>query len=263
MRAAIVIIAFLPFLYYAIRDARFHFVGRRVTFAEHILHLAIGIALAIVLMQAIAGNSGIMLIGLLLLVLCGGMDEYIWHRNLPEAETNLHAKEHLALLIFVVATLAVNWLEDHQWRLPQEFYDRLAMWPGDSTKASIAATPTDGSPWWRSALLPVFLLPYVYFGLSDNVHHFKHRHISLAEKILHATIVLALFTVIPHAVTGNRGIVIGGLVLFLIARAADEWGFHRNLNHGEADMHAKTHFAFLIFVVMLTAVDWVADQTQA
>src|ERR1700722_5432240 len=87
MRAAIVLIAFLPFLYYALRDARFHFVGRKVTFAEHVIHLAIGFALAIVLIQAVMGNSGIMLVGLLLLVVAGSADEYIWHRGLPEAET--------------------------------------------------------------------------------------------------------------------------------------------------------------------------------
>lgn len=123
MRPAIVLIAFLPFLYYAVRDARFHFVGRKVSFAEHVIHLAIGFSLAIVLIQAVMGNSGIMLVGLLLLVVAGGADEYIWHRGLPEAETDLHAKEHLALLIFVVATLAVNWLEAHQWRIPRELLE--------------------------------------------------------------------------------------------------------------------------------------------
>ena len=41
----------------------------------------------------------------------------------------------------------------------------------------------------------------------------------------------------------------GGLVLFLVARSLDEWIFHRNIPAREAEMHAKTHFAFLGFVV--------------
>src|SRR5262245_37212371 len=218
MRPAIVILSFLPFLYYAIKDARFHFVGRRVSAAEHIIHLAIGLALAIVLAHAVMRNSGLMLVGLLLLVVAGGLDEYMWHRGIPEAETDLHAKEHLALLIFVVATLAVNWLEAHQWRLPPEFYDalptaRLTSAPGEET---IEPTAGAAGPWWRTALLPVFLLPYVYFGLNDNLHHVRHRSVSWTERILHATIVLALFTVVPHAIAGNRGIVVGGLILFLL-----------------------------------------------
>ncbi len=109
-------------------------------------------------------------------------------------------------------------------------------------------------------LIPVFLVPYAYFGLSDNLHHFRYRTVSWPERILHATIVLAVITIVPHDFAGNRSIVVAGLVLFLIARSADEWGFHRGLAGGEADRHAKTHFAFLIFVVMSMTVDWVADR---
>jgi len=265
MRPAIVLIAFVPFLYYAIRDARFHFVGRKVTFAEHVIHLAIGLALAIVLVQAVRGNSGIMLGGLLLLVVAGGADEYIWHRGLPEAETDLHAKEHLALLIFVVATLVVNWLEAHDWRIPRDLID--------PNNAHLVAAISPGLPtaqisgraesWWRGLLVPLFLCPYAYFGLSDNVRHFRHRSVSWAERILHATIVLSLLTVVPHAIAGHQSIMVGGLILFLIARSADEWGFHRRLSGGEGDMHAKTHFAFLIFVVLSMTMDWIIDHSKA
>jgi hypothetical protein len=262
MRAAIVLIAFLPFLYYALRDARFHFVGRKVTFAEHVIHLAIGFALAIVLIQAVMGNSGIMLVGLLLLVVAGSADEYIWHRGLPEAETDLHAKEHLALLIFVVATLALNWLEAHQWRIPREL---LATRTVRAPALGVVGLPagevrSPENPWWRRMLIPVFLVPYAYFGLSDNLHHFRYRSVSWAERILHATIVLAVVILVPQDFAGNRSLVVAGLVLFLIARSADEWGFHRGLGGGEADRHAKTHFAFLIFVVLSMTVDWVADR---
>lgn len=264
MRAGIVLIAFLPFAYYATRDNLFHFRGRRVSPIEHILHLVIGIALFIAVSQAVVGNSGLMLAGLLFFVVAGGIDEYVWHRGIPEVESDLHAKEHLALLIFVVVTLAVNWLDSHNWRLPDEI---LRMIPGTERSpavhsAAIISADSSSQPWWRHVVLPVFLLPYAYFGLSDNIQHFRHRQISLAEQILHATIVLALFTVVPQAVSGNRPVVIAGLVLFLVARSFDEWGFHRNLPEREADMHAKTHFAFLAFVVALMTVDLIADRLQ-
>jgi hypothetical protein len=265
MRAAIVIIAFLPFLYYAVKDARFHFVGRRVSLAEHLLHLAIGISLAIVLAHAVMGNSGLMLIGLLLLVFSGGVDEYIWHRGIPEVESDLHAKQHLALLIFVVATLVVNWLEVHEWQVAPLLSDVL---PGATQTADLTADEVhNGEPvsgnWQRGLLLSVFLVPYAYFGLNDNLHHIRHRHVCWAERILHLAIVLSLFTVVPHAIMGNRPVLIAGLVLFLVARALDEWGFHRNLPGREADMHAKTHFAFLIFVVMLMTVDWIGHDSDS
>lgn len=129
MRIAIVLVSFLPFLYYATRDNLFHFRGRRVSLAEHLLHLAIGLALAIVLMQAVFGNLAFMTIGLLFFVMAGGLDEYIWHRGLPEEESDLHAKEHLALLIFIVATLVAHWLERHEWQVPPELLEKISQ-PG-------------------------------------------------------------------------------------------------------------------------------------
>lgn len=262
MRAGIVLVAFLPFLYYATKDHFFHFRGRQVSLAEHILHLAIGICLAIVLVQAMLGNSGVMLAGLLLFVVTGGIDEYVWHRGIPEEETDLHAKEHLALLIFVVVTLIVHWLESHQWQLPPELRELI---PGaaEPTEDAGAAVAPASPRWWRSVAVPAMLLPYAWFGLSDNLHHVKHRHVSWPERILHLTIVVSLFTVVPHAILGNQPIVLAGLVLFLIARAWDEWGFHRNLGEQETAMHAKTHLAFLIFVVMLATLDWVTNQVGA
>lgn len=61
---------------------------------------------------------------------------------------------------------------------------------------------------------------------------------------------------VPHAIYGSRLVMTAGLVLFLVARSLDEWIFHRNLPGAEIDKHAKTHFAFLLFVVMCMAVDW-------
>ena len=111
----------------------------------------------------------------------------------------------------------------------------------------------------RAFILTMFLLPYVYFGLRDNIYHLRRRSVSWTERLLHVTIVLSLFTVIPHAYLGHQTITYASLLLFLIARALDEFIFHRGLSGAESDLHAKTHFAFLMFVVAIMYVDWMAD----
>lgn len=107
----------------------------------------------------------------------------------------------------------------------------------------------------RAACLTLCFLPYVYFGLRDVRHHKRHRHVSLPEKVLHLLLGLTLFTVVPQAYAGRMDVVIPGLVLFVAARIADEGIFHRGLAAAEADLHAKTHFGFLIFVVGLMGLE--------
>ena len=48
MRETLVVVAFLPFLYYATLDGIFHFRGRRVSLSEHVIHVVIGLSLALV-----------------------------------------------------------------------------------------------------------------------------------------------------------------------------------------------------------------------
>jgi len=262
MRAGIVLISFLPFLYYATKDTLFHFTGRRVTLAEHGLHLAVGLSLAMVLTNAVLGKSPAMLVGLVLFAVAGAIDEYVWHRGIPETESDLHAKEHLALLIFVVVTLTVNWLESYDWQISRALDSlRAHASPKSAHVAQLSLFGVFEPPTWRAVVLIAFFLPYTFFGLNDNLHHARHRHVSWAERILHATIVLALFTVVPHAIFGSRAIMVVGLLLFVFARALDEWVFHRRLMDGEADMHAKTHLAFLIFVVAGMAIDSMTHRT--
>jgi hypothetical protein len=59
----------------------------------------------------------VVLAALLLFVVAGSADEYIFHRGIPAEESDLHAKEHLALLIFIVVSLATDWLERNNWSL--------------------------------------------------------------------------------------------------------------------------------------------------
>ena len=115
MRAAILTTSLLPYLWYAWKDNAFHFHGRKVSLTEHLLHAAIGVSLAIMFGHAVAGNHGVVLGALVLFGIGGAIDEYIFHRDLPAVESDLHAKEHLALLIFVVISLATDWLQKNNW----------------------------------------------------------------------------------------------------------------------------------------------------
>lgn len=275
MRTTLVLVSFLPFLFYATKDALFHFQGRRVSLVEHLLHLAIGVALAIVVINAVLQNTGVMLAGLVFFAVAGGLDEYVWHRGIPEVESDLHAKEHLALLLFVVVTLVVNWLDTRQWQLPTDWRSAVSSnrslndaWSSDRVSLAAAGPirfrgENNSPPWWRTIAVPVLLLPYAYFGLRDNLQHLQSRRVSWTERILHAAIVVALCTVVPQAIFGRREIMLVGLVLFLVARVADEWIFHRRLPAHEVELHAHTHFAFLVFLISLACLDHFAYERLA
>ncbi len=108
----------------------------------------------------------------------------------------------------------------------------------------------------RAGLLTLCLAPYLYFGIRDVLHHKQHRNLPFAERLLHITLGVALTIVVPHAYLGHFDVVVPGMVLFVTARALDEFVFHRGLAAEEVDLHAKTHFGFLIFVVGVISADW-------
>ena len=112
----------------------------------------------------------------------------------------------------------------------------------------------------RATVLTFCLAPYVYFGVRDVLHHKHHRPVSLQERLLHFMLGLTLVITIPHAYLGHTEIVLAGLMLFLVARALDEFVFHRGLSGAESDLHAKTHLGFLIFVVGVMGMDWIQAQ---
>jgi hypothetical protein len=118
MRVAILSISFLPFLYYGAKDTMFHLRGRKVSRTEHLLHAAIGVLLAIMFTHALLAHHYVVVGALVIFAIAGGVDEYIFHRDIPAEESDLHAKEHLALLIFIVVSLATDWLEKSNWSLP-------------------------------------------------------------------------------------------------------------------------------------------------
>ena len=121
MRATIVILFFLPFTYYAWKDNAFHFKGRKVSKSEHLLHAAIGVSQVIMLSHSLLGHYSVVLGALLLFAVGGMIDDYIYHRDLPAEESDLHAKEHMALLVFVIVAFASDWLERNHWDVMRAF----------------------------------------------------------------------------------------------------------------------------------------------
>jgi hypothetical protein len=110
--------------------------------------------------------------------------------------------------------------------------------------------------WVRWTVITVSLVPYVYFGVRDLLHHHEHRKVPLGERLLHMTLGALLLAVVPHAYHGHWDAVIPGIVLFTLTRSIDEFAFHRRLAPAEIDLHAKTHLGFLIFVVGVIGVSW-------
>jgi hypothetical protein len=86
-----------------------------VSLVEHLLHLGVGITIVGAIASAYRGRMSAMIGGLLLFLIAGAVDEYVYHRGLPEHETDLHAKGHMGLLLFVVVAVATHWFAGRPW----------------------------------------------------------------------------------------------------------------------------------------------------
>jgi hypothetical protein len=115
IRSLILTLALIPYLYYGTKDNLYHFRGRRVPLAEHLLHLGVGVTITGAIASAYRGRVAAMIAGLLLFLVVGATDEFIYHRHLPEHETDLHAKGHMALLLFVIVSVATQWSATQPW----------------------------------------------------------------------------------------------------------------------------------------------------
>lgn len=105
MREAALAALLVPYVYFGGKDAVFHFRGRRVSPVEHILHLAIGVGAVAVVAAIFKGRGEVLPSSLALLLVGGALDEFVFHKELPEPESDLHAKSHWGLLVFVAVGL--------------------------------------------------------------------------------------------------------------------------------------------------------------
>lgn len=110
MRTVLLAVALVPFVYFGARDQLFHTRGRAVGWSEHVLHLAIGVTLFMVVAQAFRRSYPSLLAALVLFIIVGGIDEFLFHRRIPGEESDLHAKQHLALMSWLVLALLTDWL---------------------------------------------------------------------------------------------------------------------------------------------------------
>jgi hypothetical protein len=112
--------ALAPFIYYASIDNLYHFRLRRVSLTEHLLHLLLFFILIGSIRGAYQGKMTPWLFGIALYALVGSLDEFIFHRNLPQKESEVHAKEHWSFFIFVVAVYV-----NYHWSSLKAVYQSL------------------------------------------------------------------------------------------------------------------------------------------
>jgi hypothetical protein len=105
--------ALLPYVLLAARDRGYHRTLRRVPPFEDIVHLGLLVSLLATVWHAFVGRRGPMLAGLGVVVALGVVDEFGYHRALPSAESDVHAKAHFALFAFFAVVLGVDWLGAH------------------------------------------------------------------------------------------------------------------------------------------------------
>lgn len=102
----LLILAAGPFLYYATLDNIYHFRKRRkITIAEHLTHLVIGLALFSMFRGFWINSPPTWSWGLAGVACYGAIDEYLFHRGIGELESDLHAKAHWALVVFLAVAL--------------------------------------------------------------------------------------------------------------------------------------------------------------
>lgn len=104
---AVIAAALAPFLFFAARDQLLHFRIRKVPLFENVIHFLLGVLLFGVVARAFQFDARGVILGTVAFVLVGSLDEYVYHRGIPEEESDAHAKEHFALLMFIVVALAV------------------------------------------------------------------------------------------------------------------------------------------------------------
>lgn len=111
MRLLVLAAAAAPFFVYAARDLRVHLGPRKPGGQENALHVLLGVAQLALFVAAGIGHLRGEITAVVAVALLGALDEFVFHRGLPADESDLHAKAHFALFVFVATALAVN----HVW----------------------------------------------------------------------------------------------------------------------------------------------------
>lgn len=104
---AVMAAALVPFLVFAARDQLLHLRVRKVPLLENVIHFALAVLLMVVIRRAFQFDTRGVIFGAIVFVFTGALDEFVYHRRIPESESDVHAKEHFALLGFIVVALGI------------------------------------------------------------------------------------------------------------------------------------------------------------
>ncbi len=96
-------LAIVPFLIYAYRDTVYHLKTRKPGHAENLVHLALGACQVAMIVGAFQNDVRRMALAASGVAAFGVVDEHGFHHGLPASESDIHAKSHLALFVFLVA----------------------------------------------------------------------------------------------------------------------------------------------------------------
>jgi hypothetical protein len=94
-------VAIVPFLIYAYRDTAYHLRQRKPGRAENLVHLALGTCQLAMIIGAYQSDVPRMALAASGVAAFGIVDEHGFHHGLPAAESDIHAKAHLALFVFL------------------------------------------------------------------------------------------------------------------------------------------------------------------
>lgn len=115
MRLLLLALALVPFVVFAARDAKAHVTYRKPGVVENVLHVGLGLAELALVFATFTAKLSWELGALGAVALLGGVDELVFHRELPAAESDLHAKAHFALFVFVAVALGLNHAPVSPW----------------------------------------------------------------------------------------------------------------------------------------------------
>ena len=107
----VLVAALVPYLVFSGRDNRYHFSLRKVTKAEHFIHVVTLLTVLALCIGVFRRDLVQSLIALALFVPPALVDELVFHRDLPSEEHDVHAKAHLMLFVFVIAGAVVGAVE--------------------------------------------------------------------------------------------------------------------------------------------------------
>jgi hypothetical protein len=105
LHAAALTLTLLPFLLYAYRDTVYHLRNRKPGLTENLVHLALGACQFAMIIGAYRSDVPRMAFAASGVAAFGIVDEHGFHHGLPASESDIHAKAHFALFVFLAVAI--------------------------------------------------------------------------------------------------------------------------------------------------------------